>query len=359
MTVDTAHVRDALNLIDADFYFEITDAITLRKPEEAFRIGEQIVSRGYDIEEFFQGLLDHLRNILTVIVTKETKFVEVAKLHQERYIKIAGDFAEGDVTRLVRLGQSALERLKQAQQPRIVLELTLVEMMLMERAMDLAELLEGIRTMQSGAALPALGRPQRETVAQPAAARSTPIAQPMTKAEPPAPRALASPERTERAPVAAPRKSPAVSVASEAATLPGVQLDPDEVASGWEDFVVTLQSKSRSLFHQMEHVAFCGLRKNIIYLGVADQHTTDVLTKSRDLLVASLREFFGSAHLHFESGPRTDMLGRSGMPIVENPEVVTDALNQNGGGQSKSRRGTPVERLPMEDALIAIGAQQV
>jgi DNA polymerase-3 subunit gamma/tau len=361
MIVDTAHVRDALNLIDADFYFEITDAITLRKPEEAFRIGEQIVSRGYDIEEFFQGLLDHLRNILTVIVTKETKFVEVAKLHQERYLKIAGDFAEGDVTRLVRLGQSALERLKQAQQPRIVLELTLVEMMLMERAMDLAELLEGIRTMQSGTALPSRVTPQREPVAQPAPARSTATAPPTPKAEPPAPRSVATPERTVSAPVAAPRKaaSTSASVASEAVTLTSVQLDPDDVASRWEDFVATLQSKSRSLFHQMEHVEFCGLRKNIIYLGVADQHTTDVLTKSRDLLVANLREFFGSAQLHFESGPRADMLGRSGMPIVENPEVVTDALNQNGSGQSKLRRGTPVERLPMEDALIAIGAQEV
>ena len=43
------------------------------------------MSRGYDIEEFFGGLLEHFRNILTAIVTRETKLLEVSRTHAERY----------------------------------------------------------------------------------------------------------------------------------------------------------------------------------------------------------------------------------------------------------------------------------
>ncbi|HWF44345.1 MAG TPA: DNA polymerase III subunit gamma/tau, partial [Candidatus Kapabacteria bacterium] len=159
MTVETERVRDALNLIDLDFYFTLTDAIILRDAKQAFEISGQIVSRGYDIEEFFAGLLEHFRNILTVLITSETKLVEVSKSHQERYVHLVKSFTEGDLLRLIRLAQNALERLRTAPQPRIVLEVTLVEMMLIERALEISELLEAVRGVH-GAAPTAISSPR-------------------------------------------------------------------------------------------------------------------------------------------------------------------------------------------------------
>ena len=95
MTVDTAHLREALNLIDLDFYFEVTDAIHARDTKRAFELSGEIISRGYDIEEFLSGLLEHFRNILTVVISGSTKLIEVSKVHQARYAWPPKTFRKG------------------------------------------------------------------------------------------------------------------------------------------------------------------------------------------------------------------------------------------------------------------------
>src|SRR5205823_4799850 len=55
---------------------------------------------------------------------------------------------------------NALERLKSSPSPRIVLELTLVEMTMMERAVEIAALLEELRSLKGAAhSLPSVTRP--------------------------------------------------------------------------------------------------------------------------------------------------------------------------------------------------------
>src|SRR5579872_2744102 len=171
-TVETSHLREALNLIDADFYFEVSDAIREQATNKAFSLAFEVVSRGYDIEEFLHGLLEHFRNFLTMIVTGKKELLEVVKFHQERYANDAKSFSEGDILRLTRLGFNALERLKDSPSSRIILELALVEMTMTERAVEIKSLLEELRSLKgaanniplkSGAGLSTSVKPQIQT----------------------------------------------------------------------------------------------------------------------------------------------------------------------------------------------------
>ena len=340
--VETARLREALNLIDLDFYFEVSDAIASRDPKRAFELSGEIISRGYDVEEFFSGLLEHFRNILTVTITNSTKLLEVSKVHQERYAEHAKDFSEGDVLRLVRLGQSAYERLKLTHDPRIVLEVALVEMMLLERAMEISELLNEVRALRGTGASTGLR----------ASASGTPTLTPEKK--------------TERVIITAKNESREANAPKETTRIPDpVTRTPDtgtrnpvpaEMASRWVSFGDFVRTKSKPLFSIFPEIEFCGVRRkddrfSTVYLGVPGKIEKDMLMNLKDEMQLALREFFG-APLDFEAGARTAMQTKAGSPIVANPEIVTNVAPAVKPANS--------ERSELEIALMErLGAQEV
>lgn len=439
--VETAKVRSALNLIDTDFYFEVSDAIAEQQPAKAFELGYHVVSRGYDIEEFFGGLLEHFRNLLTARVMQSSKFIEVSKMHQERYLNASQSFSEGDLLRLVRLGTSALERLKTSLQPRIVLEMTLTEMMLMERAIELKTLLDELRG--SATQTPSSGS---TSGASTSAASTTPtngasnilnelrqkkssdtVEAPATKnVETPAPESARSeaqsitPSRAQQEPppydipldemvpemsapddlydapppqssrmvqpnapqptvqrkpmLQPPLKSRVASSPTSVVSQPVVQsrdfdaIDTSILSRSWPQFVEAVSTKSRALFMVMEDVTFCGSRRNVVYLGITDQHTSDVLNRFREIMQQQLRDFCDEQALVFECGTHEEMRRRSGAPVVTNPEVVTKVMaavtpsEEAGERVAPSRNATmaqaTVSQVPSEGVLTKRGSQR-
>ncbi len=327
MTVETARLREALNLIDLDFYFEVTSAITAREPKRAFELSGEVVARGYDVEEFFAGLLEHFRNILTVAITGETKLIEVSRSHAERYSQITKDFPESDLIRLVRLGQQALEKLHSSQQPRIVLEITLVEMMLLERALEISQLIAEVRALR-GAAVPSGYAPPPPAPAP----RPTAEARP---ASPPTPsstvsRASSSPRVQPPHEVTPTVRQPVAPQASEA-----VAVENDTISQRWLAFGDFVRTKSRGLFTIFPELEFCGVRKSMVYLAVPGKIERDLLQSLKDEMTQALSEFFGT-RLAFEAGTRADMHAKAGSPVVNNPEIVAQVIKQAKPTQEKS-----------------------
>jgi DNA polymerase-3 subunit gamma/tau len=335
MSVETARLRESLNLIDLDFYFEVTSAISAREASKAFALSGEVLQRGYDVEEFFSGLLEHFRNILTVSITGGTKLLEVSKTHAERYEAIAKDFVEGDLLRLIRLGQNALEKLRTGQPPRIVLEVSLVEMMILERALEISQLIEEVRALRGAPRVPGTGdrvpaTPKTsETVRDQSdrSARTDPTAKPGPRI----------PDPGFRSPVPDTRPS-------------APDLENDAIASRWVSFGEFVRTKSRPLFSIFPEIEFCGVRKSIVYLSVTSKPNLDMLLSMKDEMMRALREFFG-ASLQFEAGARTLMQTKAGSPVVNHPEVVAQV--------TKPAKAV-TERSELEMALIEhLGAQEV
>ncbi|MDP4199457.1 MAG: DNA polymerase III subunit gamma/tau [Bacteroidota bacterium] len=338
MTVQTEHLRDALALIDLDFYFEVTTAIASREAKRAFELAADVISRGYDIEEFLGGLLEHFRNILTVSITKETKLLEVSRSHAERYLTLPKDFSEGDIVRLVRLAQQALEKLRVAQQPRIVLEVAMVEMMMLERAIEIAQLLDEVRALRSAGNVPS------PTMAQPA-----PIPEKKSNGHVTheahgthgthVTHATNEPHRSRMS-----QKSQATPTASD------TQFPlPDEIANRWSTFGDFLKTKSRTLHSILPDLELCGIRRSTIYIGTSGRIERDMLATMKDEMTLALREFFG-APLIFEAGPKSEMQAKAGTPILQqSPATTTTEATKPDGA-----------RTEMEIALMErLGAQEV
>lgn len=174
MKVSYAQANEALNIIDQGFFFRVTDMMRSGATSEAFAIVEEIMRIGYDVQEFLIGLAEHLRNFLTVLTTSSTRLVETAKMYMDRYAAEAREMEEGDMIRALHLTLAAQGAIRSSSQPRLRLELVLLQLAVMDSTLSLTQLLEKIDRMPdapAGGALPAAApAPAAQPAAVPAAA---------------------------------------------------------------------------------------------------------------------------------------------------------------------------------------------
>lgn len=147
VTFDQAN--EALNIIDQGFFFRVTDMMRAGDPAEAFAVVEEIMRGGYDPQEFLIGLAEHLRNFLTLLTTASTRLIEAAKIYLDRYTSEGPGFERGDLIRALHLVMAGQSALRGAPQPRLRLELTLVQLAVMDSTVDLRELVSKIDAIQS------------------------------------------------------------------------------------------------------------------------------------------------------------------------------------------------------------------
>lgn len=143
MTIRYADVSTALHLIDLDFYFGLSEAIRHHDVERMFEMARQVIGRGYDLQECLIGLLEHFRNILTVIATSNGALIDASHADRERYVAEAALFKKADVVRIMTLISQGEAVLRQnPPQPRIRFEFTLVQLATMDSTIEISELLQ-------------------------------------------------------------------------------------------------------------------------------------------------------------------------------------------------------------------------
>lgn len=142
-------LASALNLIDEMFYFRISEAIINHNIIEIFAITNEIVSHGYDVKECMSGLLEHFRNILTVVTTTKTDLIKTSKSFKEKYIELAHKMAKADLLRLMELASRTENDLRFASTPSIKFETALVQMASMDKAKDIETLLKEVMKLNN------------------------------------------------------------------------------------------------------------------------------------------------------------------------------------------------------------------
>lgn len=139
--VDFQATIDSLSLIDDEFYFRISRAASSKDTAEMFRIADEIINRGYDLQETLSGLLEHLRHLLTVVVTGSTELIETASEIQSLYQKESKNFRKNDLLRMMNLIAQSEQEIRFAKQPRVKFELTLCKLATMDTVLEIEDLI--------------------------------------------------------------------------------------------------------------------------------------------------------------------------------------------------------------------------
>jgi DNA polymerase-3 subunit gamma/tau len=135
-----------LNLIDDDLFFTISDAILEKDFNVVFQTTEKIYQNGWDFIDFNDGLLEHFRNILTVILTDRTELVETADVYRTKYANYIQTFSKGDLLRILNYLSKLQQELRYSNNQKLKIEIALTNLVGLEKSATLSEIISGLES---------------------------------------------------------------------------------------------------------------------------------------------------------------------------------------------------------------------
>jgi DNA polymerase III gamma/tau subunit len=155
-----------LGLVDEERYLELFDFLAERRHGELFPFVERLLDEGYDLVEFYHGLVDVLRLCLRLRLGGSVGVGDLPEHLREAYQERASAFSPGDLMRMLALA-SELEStgsLRRSGHPRLLVEMLLLRLSYLDRTVELEALLRGL----GGAPAPADPRDGAAAVRRPA-----------------------------------------------------------------------------------------------------------------------------------------------------------------------------------------------
>lgn len=151
--IEPVTVAKMLNLIDDEIYFKISDAVLEKNFSSIFDVTKEIYENGWNFIDFMDGLLEHFRNILTVLVNKKTDIIETAEEFKKRYLEYEGKFSSSDILRLLNFLTKVQQELRYSQNHKLKIEIALCHLVGLEKTSTLTEIINQIDSGQNNAAL--------------------------------------------------------------------------------------------------------------------------------------------------------------------------------------------------------------
>ena len=146
--IDSAVVATMLNLIDESTYFKISDAILNKNFLEAFEISKIIYDNGWNYIDFISGLIEHFRNILTVVLKQDSTFVESSESIKKLYLEYLDTFSESDLLRILTYLSKVEFQLKASQNQKLLMEISLSHLIGLESTTTITQLVKNISNGQ-------------------------------------------------------------------------------------------------------------------------------------------------------------------------------------------------------------------
>jgi len=198
--VTAARVREVLGVVGDDMYGEALHLVAQRRPEGVFPLVDRLADAGADLAEFIGGMGEALRALLMVQLGASPEALTEAM--RQALADLRDRFLTGDVLRMLRLLGESETALRRSGNSRLVVESLLLRWCMLDRMVDLAEVLA-----QEPGLVP----------------RGGPPAAPVSRPSPPvAPRAASATSPAVPAPASVSRGSVAASLDAIGASWPAI-----------------------------------------------------------------------------------------------------------------------------------------
>ena len=137
-----------LNVVEQELFFQSTDLILNRDVKGMLSLIENIINKGYDLREYVQGMAEHVRNLLVVVTTGESRLLDISDAYREKYMQVASHYHYGDLIRYLNLLSDTDVQVKNSNNPRLKLELTMSKLCTMESSVQLTELIKKLNKIE-------------------------------------------------------------------------------------------------------------------------------------------------------------------------------------------------------------------
>jgi len=286
-TLTAQRVREVLGLVGDELYAEALGMVAEHRAADVFPFVAKLVEAGLDLTAFTDGAGDLLRALLAVRLGGTPGGVSHALA--AHVTRTAPAFEPGDLLRMLRALEEAEEPIRRGQHPRLAVETLMVRWALMDRTVEIAELLrgEGAGRLPDGKltvvtrSSEGSGQAPPPSVSRPATMRdaaSGPTASAVREAAPPAP------------------APPAPPAAASPRAAPGGPVTLDTVRGAWSDVVAAARAVKPMLagaLEDAEPVACDGTAVRLRPLG-GNPMTGEGLNRGRPAIEEILGRVLGS-----------------------------------------------------------------
>ncbi len=129
-----AGVIENLNVLDYDYYFQITDALLAEDAASILNLFDQILRKGFEPDTFIGGLAEHLRNILVCKDPATLALLEVGESLRERYSQQASFAPPSFLLTALNICNDCDINFKSARHKRLHVEMAMLKMCYINRA---------------------------------------------------------------------------------------------------------------------------------------------------------------------------------------------------------------------------------
>ncbi|MBI9072583.1 MAG: DNA polymerase III subunit gamma/tau [Melioribacteraceae bacterium] len=271
-------ISTMLNLIDEDIYFTLSDAILEKKFIAAFEVSKIVYDNGWNFIDFVNGLVEHFRNILSVVVTKNSNLIESAEVYKSKYLSYKDSFSEGDLLRILQYLSTLAYEVKSAQNQRLKVEISLSHIIGLERTSTISQLLKDINKGELNIKTNILPIVSSGELKKKIVEKTKPeiVQQVEVKQEVPIETDLAE------------------SVPAESHSSDISNTSFENIKSNWNNFVETITAAKftlGTLFSTMEPIS---LTDNVLQVSIQNLEDAKIVSANKDSLFKLTAEVFGS-----------------------------------------------------------------
>jgi len=149
LQVKDKDTEEILGVIDHQLFEKFSRAIIGGKDEQIFKLVEELVSAGYDLKYFYNGLVEHFRQILLAKIIKNHAGLNLMSEDELNQLKDIGQSLQPEeILRYLTLLQEGEAGLRYSAQPRIFLEAHLIKLCYLSRLKSIDKILEELQELK-------------------------------------------------------------------------------------------------------------------------------------------------------------------------------------------------------------------
>jgi len=148
--IESKDVATALGLASSEMLTKTAKAIAGDKPAEVLNIVDDLIGRGQDLRNFCRDLLSFFRDLLIFKMAGDAEhLLDTAVLSHDELRENSAPFSESDLIRFFNSLSETESKLREATQPRYVLEIGLVKLVEMRRVAPIEKILERLAKLEN------------------------------------------------------------------------------------------------------------------------------------------------------------------------------------------------------------------
>ncbi|MCF7803394.1 MAG: DNA polymerase III subunit gamma/tau [Candidatus Marinimicrobia bacterium] len=133
-------VASILGIVSYDLYLHLSEILHEHDVSGALDLISEVMSAGYDLSEFLDGLSDFWRNLLVLDSTDDYSLLDVPDSYREEFESAAAEYDSRDLLRLLNLTLSAQQQFRDARSHRIFVENFLLKLVHFTESITLDQL---------------------------------------------------------------------------------------------------------------------------------------------------------------------------------------------------------------------------